>query len=59
MSSTVVALLSSIESTQAEIISCIIAQILEFIPDAYIVDFYKDEKMNRVLGGQKNVIKMN
>lgn len=56
--STVIALLSSIEATQAEIISCMIAQVTQFIDgDCYIIDFYKDEKMNRVLGGLTNTFK--
>ena len=54
---TAIVLLSSIESHQNEIIGAVINQAVEFIPDAYIIDFYKDYKLNKVLLSEPDIIK--
>ena len=54
---TAIVLLSSIESHQNEIIGAVINQAVEFIPDAYIIDFYKDYKLNKVLDAEPEIIK--
>lgn len=52
-----IVLLSNIESTQNEIISCILNQLVEFIPECVIIDFYKNDKLNGVLLGEPIIIK--
>ena len=54
---TAIVLLSSIESHQNEIIGAVINQAVEFIPNAYIIDFYKDYKLNKVLDSEPEIIK--
>ena len=54
---TAIVLLSSIESHQNEIIGAVINQAVEFIPNAYIIDFYKDYKLNKVLDAEPEIIK--
>ena len=54
---TAIVLLSSIESHQNEIIGAVINQALEFIPGAYIIDFYKDYKLSKVLDSEPEIIK--
>ena len=54
---TAIVLLSSIESHQNEIIGAVINQAVEFIPDAYIIDYYKDYKLNKVLDAEPEIIK--
>ena len=44
-----VALLSNIESSQNEIISAIYSQIIEFVDEVTIIDFYGNGKINKVL----------
>ena len=47
--SVAVALLSNIESSQNEIISAIYSQIIEFVDEVTIIDFYGNGKINKVL----------
>lgn len=54
---TAIVLLSSIESHQNEIIGAVINQAIEFIPNVYIIDFYKDYKLNKVLLSEPDIIK--
>ena len=54
---TAIVLLSSIESHQNEIIGAVINQAIEFTPNVYIIDFYKDYKLNKVLLSEPDIIK--
>ena len=49
MGVTAVALLSNIESNQTEIIAAMLNQLSQFISDLFIVDFYKNNKIYKVL----------
>lgn len=53
MGNTVVALLSNIEANQNEIIAAMLTQITQFVPDLYIVDFYKNNKLGKVLNNDR------
>ena len=58
MGTTAIVLLGNIEAHQVEITSAIINQALEFLPDAYIIDFYKDTKLSKILQSERFIIKL-
>lgn len=57
MRNTAIAMLSNISASQNEIIGAIFKQLVTFIPDATIIDFYKENKLNKVLTGEPDVMK--
>ena len=58
MGTTAIVLLGNIEAHQVEITSAIINQALEFLPDAYVIDFYKDTKLSKILQSERFIIKL-
>lgn len=52
------ALLSNIEASQNEIISAIYSQIIEFVPDVVVIDFYANDKINKVLNKEIEVLRL-
>lgn len=58
MSRVAIALLSNIEASQNEIISAIYSQILEFVDNAVVIDFYANGKTNKVLNGDPEVLRL-
>ena len=57
MTNTAIVLLSSIEAYQNEILGAVVNQAIEFLPNAYIIDFYKDFKLNKLLTSEPEIIK--
>ncbi len=55
--STLVAVLSSIESTQNELIASMITQVCENVEDCSVIDFYKDFKLQKTMYGEYEVFK--
>ena len=55
--STLVAVLSSIESTQNELIASMITQICENVEDCAVIDFYKDFKLKKTMYGDYETFK--
>ncbi|MDE7423049.1 MAG: hypothetical protein K2N51_05070 [Lachnospiraceae bacterium] len=58
MSKVAIALLSNIEASQNEIISAIYSQILEFVEDAVVIDFYANGKIYKVLNGEPETLRL-
>lgn len=57
MRGTAIALLSNISASQNEIIGAIFKQVTTFVPDVTVIDFYKENKLNKVLTGEPDVMK--
>lgn len=53
-----IALLSNVEASQNEIIAAIYKQLLEFVDDAVVIDFYANGKLNKVLYGEPEVLRL-
>lgn len=53
-----IALLSNIEATQNEIISAIFSQAIEFIDGITVIDFYANNKLNKVLNTTPDILNM-
>ena len=45
-------MLSNIEASQNEIISAIYSQVLKFVDDVVVIDFYANGKLNKVSNGE-------
>lgn len=58
MSKVAVALLSNIEASQNEIISAIYSQIMEFVEDVVVIDFYANNKIYKVLNGEPEILRL-
>ena len=58
MSRVAIALLSNIEASQTEIISAIYSQILEFVDDTVVIDFYANGKIYKVLSGEPEILRL-
>lgn len=59
MSKVLVAVISNIEKTQAELIGCMVTQICENVDDVSVIDFYKDFKLSKTVYGEYNLFKVN
>lgn len=53
-----IALLSNVEASQNEIIAAIYKQLLEFVDDAVVIDFYANGKLNKVLYGEPETLNL-
>lgn len=58
MSRIAIALLSNIEASQNEIISAIYSQIIEFVEDVVVIDFYANGKIYKVLNGEPEILRL-
>lgn len=58
MSRVALALLSNIEVSQNEIISAIYSQVLEFVDDVVVIDFYANGKIYKVLNGEPETLRL-
>lgn len=58
MSRIALALLGNIEASQNEIISAIYSQIMEFVEDVVVIDFYANGKTYKVLNGEPEVLRL-
>lgn len=58
MSRVAIALLSNIEVSQNEIISAIYSQIIEFVEDVVVIDFYANGKIYKVLNGETEILRL-
>ena len=56
MGVTAVVLLSNIESHQTETIGAILNQLSQFIPNLFVVDFYKNNKMQKMLNNDSVIL---
>ena len=51
-------MLSNIEASQNEIISAIYSQVLKFVDDVVVIDFYANGKLNKVLNGEPETLRL-
>lgn len=58
MSRIAIALLSNVEASQNEIISAIYSQIIEFVEDVVVIDFYMNGKIYKVLNGEPETLRL-
>lgn len=58
MSKVAIALLSNVEASQNEIISAIYSQIMTFVDDVVVIDFYMNGKLYKVLNGEPDTLRL-